>query len=68
MTFFQGRMAREREIPLTISERPDGVYFHAQQHRWKIRFGGADRFETFGIEEFDAANTLFKLLQAGGEP
>lgn len=52
----------EDSLPLDFTPRPDGVYFHAQDRVWRVRFGGADRFETFGVEQYDAANTLFKRL------
>lgn len=61
------RERREDDLPL-IPARPDGAYFHAQERVWRVKFGGTDRFETFGVEDYDGANRLFLTLQAGGEP
>jgi len=57
-----GRDRDEESLPLEF-QRAEGPYFHAQERVWRVWFGGADRFETFALEDFDAANTLFKRLK-----
>jgi hypothetical protein len=52
----------EDEIPLTFAPRGDGVRYDMQAKAWRVRFGGTDRFETFGLEQYDAAHTLFRRL------
>lgn len=56
----------EESLPL-CPPRPDGAYFHMQDQVWRVQFGGTDRFETFGLEDYDGAHRLFLVLQAGGD-
>lgn len=58
---FQDRASRDEEA-LPLSDKPDGVFFNMQDRGWRVRFNGADRFEVFGLEDYDSANRLYKGL------